>query len=180
MYTHLVAQVSLKVGHGNAPWKVMECSEDFCTAVTVLRLGPQRSGQPTWTLSTSSRSSSSCNSNTSSSSASQSALQAVAPDTPDRRTAQVLAAHWATRQERYNKSAFPAQLAKALRRHGMAVQAGRTSTHVIQGITNKLTHVSSHVTDIPHDVKLEGTSPTTVNWNTVRHDAKLCNTWLWC
>jgi hypothetical protein len=32
MYTHLVAQVSLKVGHGNTPWKVMECSKDFCTA----------------------------------------------------------------------------------------------------------------------------------------------------
>jgi hypothetical protein len=64
--------------------------------VTVLRLGPQRSGQPTRTLSTSSRSSSSCDSNTSSSSASQSAFQAVAPDTLDQRTAWVLAAHRAT------------------------------------------------------------------------------------
>jgi hypothetical protein len=32
MYTHLVAQVSLKVGHSNALWKVIEYSEDFCTA----------------------------------------------------------------------------------------------------------------------------------------------------
>jgi hypothetical protein len=36
-------------------------------SVTVLRLGPQCSGQPAWTLSTSSSSSSGCNSNTSSS-----------------------------------------------------------------------------------------------------------------
>jgi hypothetical protein len=67
--------------------------------VMVLQLGPQHSGWPAQTLSTSSRSSSSCNSNTSSSSTSESALQAVAPDTPDRRTAQVLAARWAARQE---------------------------------------------------------------------------------
>jgi hypothetical protein len=64
--------------------------------VTVLWLGPQRSGRPTRTLSTSSSCSSSSNSNTSSSSASQSTFQAVAPDTPDRRTARILAAHQAT------------------------------------------------------------------------------------
>jgi hypothetical protein len=62
----------------------------------------------------------------------------VAPDTPDWRTAQVLAAHRAAQQERYDKSTFPARLAEALRRHGIAVQAGRTSTHVMQGITNEL------------------------------------------
>jgi hypothetical protein len=107
----------------------------------VLWLGPQRSGRPAWTLSTSSRSSSSCDSNTGSSSASQSALQAVAPDTPDWQTTRVLVAHWATRQERYNKSAFPARLAEVLQRHGMAVRAGRTSTHVMQGITNELAHL---------------------------------------
>jgi hypothetical protein len=77
-------------------------------------------------------------SNTSGSSASQSALEAVTPDTPDRRTAWVLAARWAARQEQYDKSAFPAQLAKVLRGHSMAVQAGCTSTHVMQGITNEL------------------------------------------
>jgi hypothetical protein len=107
----------------------------------VLWLSSQCSGQPTRTLSTSSRSSSSCNSNTGSSSASQSALQAVAPDTPDQQTAWVLVARWATQQERHDKSAFPAQLAKVLQRHGMAVQAGRTSTHVMQGITNELTRL---------------------------------------
>jgi hypothetical protein len=96
-------------------------------------LQPHCSGQPAQ-LSTSS-------SNTSSSSASQSALQAVAPDTLDRRTAWVLAACQAARQERYNKSAFPARLAKALRQHGMAVWVGRTSTHVMQGIINKLAHL---------------------------------------
>jgi Chromo (CHRromatin Organisation MOdifier) domain len=106
--------------------------------VTVLWLGPQRSGQPTQTLSTSSSGSSSCNSNTSSSSASQSALQAVAPDTLDRWTARVLAAHWATWQEQHDKSTFPAQLAEALWQHGMAVQAGHTSTHVMQGIMHEL------------------------------------------
>jgi hypothetical protein len=70
-------------------------------------------------------------SNTSGSSASQSTLEVVAPDTPDQRTARILAARRATQQERYDKSAFPAQLAEALRRHGMAVQVGRTSTHVM-------------------------------------------------
>jgi hypothetical protein len=69
------------------------------THVTVLWLGPQCSGRPARTLSTSSRSSSSCNSNTSSSSTSQSALQVVALDTPDWRTAWVLAARRATQQE---------------------------------------------------------------------------------
>jgi Chromo (CHRromatin Organisation MOdifier) domain len=106
--------------------------------VTVLWLGPQRSGQPARTLSTSSRSSSSCDSNTGSSSTSQSALQAVAPDTLDRRTTWVLAAHQAARQERHDKSAFLAWLAEVLRRHGMAVQVGCTSTHVMQGIINEL------------------------------------------
>jgi hypothetical protein len=57
--------------------------------VMVLRLSPQRSGQPARTLSNSS-------SNTSSSSASQSAFQAVTLDTPDRQTTQVLAACRAT------------------------------------------------------------------------------------
>jgi hypothetical protein len=80
-------------------------------------------------------------SNTSSSSASQSALQTVAPDTPDQRTARVLAARQAARQERYDKSAFPARLAEALRRHGMAVWVGHTSTHVMQGIINELTRL---------------------------------------
>jgi hypothetical protein len=106
--------------------------------VTVLQLGPQCSGRPTRTLSTSSRSSSSCNSNTSSSSASQSTFQAVAPDTPDWWTAWVLAACRATQQEQHDKSAFPARLAEVLQRHGMAVWAGCTSTHVMQGITNEL------------------------------------------
>jgi hypothetical protein len=106
--------------------------------VTVPRLSPQCSGWPAQTLSTSSRCSSSCNSNTSSSSASESTLQAVAPDTPDRQTAWVLAARRAAQQERHDKSAFPAQLAEVLRRHGMVVRAGRTSTHVMQGITNEL------------------------------------------
>jgi hypothetical protein len=91
-------------------------------------LRPHRSGRPARPSS----------SNTSSSSASQSALQAVTLDTPDQRTAWVLAACQAARQERYDKSAFPAQLAKALRRHGMAVRVGRTSTHVMQGIINEL------------------------------------------
>jgi hypothetical protein len=93
-------------------------------------LWPHRSGWPARPSTSSS--------NTSSSSASQSALQAVAPDTPDRRTARVLAAHRAAQQEQYNKSAFPAWLAEALRRHGMAVRVGRTSTHVMQGIINEL------------------------------------------
>jgi hypothetical protein len=96
-------------------------------------LRPHHSGQPTRPSTSSS--------NTSSSSASQSALQAVAPDTPDRRTAQVLVARWAARQEQYDKSAFPARLAEALRRHGMAVWVGRTSTHVMQGIINELMHL---------------------------------------
>jgi hypothetical protein len=104
----------------------------------VLRLGPQRSGRPTQTLSTSSRSSSSCNSNTGSSSTSQSTLQAVTPDTLDQQTAWVLVARQAAQQERHDKSAFLAQLAEALRRHGMVVRAGHTSTHVMQGITNEL------------------------------------------
>jgi hypothetical protein len=78
--------------------------------VTVRQLGPQLSERPTWTLSTSSSS----NSNTSGSSASQSALQAVALDTPDWQTAQVLVARQATQQERHDKSAFPAWLAKVL------------------------------------------------------------------
>jgi hypothetical protein len=68
-------------------------TSQFTIIVTVLRLGPQCSGQPARTLSTSSRSSSSCNSNTGSSSASESALQVVAPDTLDWRTTWVLAAH---------------------------------------------------------------------------------------
>jgi hypothetical protein len=63
--------------------------------VTVLQLGPQCSGWPAQTLSTSSRSSSSCNSNTGSSSASQSTFQVVTPDTPDWQTTWVLAARWA-------------------------------------------------------------------------------------
>jgi hypothetical protein len=96
--------------------------------VTVLQ--PHCSGRPTWPSTSSS--------NTSSSSASQSALQAVTLDTPDWQTAWVLAARRAARQERYNKSAFPARLAKVLRRHGMAVRVGRTSTHVMQGIINEL------------------------------------------
>jgi Chromo (CHRromatin Organisation MOdifier) domain len=104
--------------------------------VTVLQLGPQRSGWPAWTLSTSSS-----NSNTNSSSASQSAFQAVALDTLDWWTAWVLAACWAAQQEQHDKSTFPAQLAEALQQHGMAVQAGRTSTHVMQGITNELMHL---------------------------------------
>jgi hypothetical protein len=62
----------------------------FC--VTVLQLGPQCSGQPTQTLSTSSSSSSSCDSNIGSSSTNQSTFQAVALDTPDWQTAWVLAA----------------------------------------------------------------------------------------
>jgi hypothetical protein len=99
--------------------------------VTVLR--PHRSGRPAWPSNSSS--------NTSSSSASQSALQAVAPDTPDRWTAWILAARRAARQEQYDKSAFPARLAEALRRHGMAVWVGRTSTHVMQGIINELAHL---------------------------------------
>jgi hypothetical protein len=57
------------------------------TNVTVLWL--HRSGRTAWPSS----------SNTSGSSASQSAREAVALDTLDRRTAQVLVAHWATRQE---------------------------------------------------------------------------------
>jgi hypothetical protein len=109
--------------------------------VTVLQLGPQHSGRPTWTLSTSSSGSSSCNSNTGSSSASQSALQVVTPDTPDWWTAWVLAAHQAARQDQHNKSAFPAWLAEALQQHGMAVQAGCTSTHMMQGIMHKLMHL---------------------------------------
>jgi hypothetical protein len=64
--------------------------------VMVLWLSPQHSGQPAQTLSTSSSYSSSGNSNTGSSSTSQSAFQVVTPDTPDQRTARVLAAHWAT------------------------------------------------------------------------------------
>jgi hypothetical protein len=107
------------------------CAAHRAASVTVLR--PHRSGQPARPSTSSS--------NTSSSSASQSASQAVAPDTLDRQTAQVLAAHQAARQERYDKSAFPAQLAKALRRHGMAVWVGRTSTHVMQGIINELAHL---------------------------------------
>jgi hypothetical protein len=93
-------------------------------------LRPHHSGWPAWP-STSSN-------NTSSSSASQSTLQAVTLDTPDRQTARVLAARRAARQERYDKSAFPARLAEVLRRHGMAVRVGRTSTHVMQGIINEL------------------------------------------
>jgi hypothetical protein len=93
---------------------------------------------PTRTLSTSSSCSSSSNSNTSGSGASQSVLQAVTPDTLDQQTARILAAHRATRQEQHNKSTFLAWLAEALQRHGMAVQAGHTSTHVMQGITNEL------------------------------------------
>jgi hypothetical protein len=89
-------------------------TSQFTVIVTVLWLGPQCSGRPAQTLSTSSRSSSSCNSNTGSSSASESALQVVAPDTPDQRTAWVLAACWAARQEQHDKSAFLAQLAEAL------------------------------------------------------------------
>jgi Chromo (CHRromatin Organisation MOdifier) domain len=106
--------------------------------VTVLQLGPQRSGQPARTISTSSSCSSSSNSNTGSSSASQSTLQAVAPDTSDRRTTQVLAACQATQQEQHDESTFPARLAEALQRHGMAVWAGRTSTHVMRSITSEL------------------------------------------
>jgi hypothetical protein len=101
---------------------------DYRTAVMVL--WPHCSGQPDRPSTSSS--------NTSSSSASQSALQAVALDTPDRRTAWVLAAHRAARQERYDKSAFLAQLAEALRRHSMAVRVGHTSTHMMQGIINEL------------------------------------------
>jgi hypothetical protein len=112
--------------------------------VCVARLG--RSGRPARipgivTCSTSSSCSSSSNSNTGSSSASESALQVVAPDTPDQQTAWVLVAHQAARQEQHDKSAFPARLAEVLRRHGMAVRAGRTSTHVMQGITNELMHL---------------------------------------
>jgi hypothetical protein len=44
----------------------------------------------------------------------------------------------AAQQEKYDKSAFLARLAEALRRHGMVVQVGRTSTHVMQGIINEL------------------------------------------
>jgi Chromo (CHRromatin Organisation MOdifier) domain len=96
--------------------------------VTVLQ--PHRSGWPAQPNTSSS--------NTSSSSASQSTLQAVAPDTLDWRTAQVLATRRAARQEQYDKSAFPARLAEALQRHSMAVWVGRTSTHVMQGIINEL------------------------------------------
>jgi hypothetical protein len=94
--------------------------------VTVLRPHrPRQTAQPS-------------SSNTSSSSTSQSALQVVAPDTPDWWTAWILAAHRAARQEQYDKSAFPAQLAEALQRHGMAVRVGHTSTHMMQGIINEL------------------------------------------
>jgi hypothetical protein len=82
--------------------------------VTVLRLSPQCSRQPTQTLSTSSSYSSNSNSNTSSSSTSQSTFQVVTPDTPDWWTAWVLVACQAAQQEQYNKSAFPAWLAEAL------------------------------------------------------------------
>jgi hypothetical protein len=99
----------------------------------VMVLRPHCSGQPARPSTSSS--------NTSSSSASQSALQAVTPDTPDRRTARILAACRAAQQERYDKSAFPARLAEVLRRHGMAVQVGCTSTHVMQGIINELAHL---------------------------------------
>jgi hypothetical protein len=99
--------------------------------VTVLR--PHRPRWPAWPSTSSS--------NTSNSSASQSTLQAVVPDTLDWRTAWILVAHQAAQQERYDKSAFPAQLAEALRQHGMAVRVGRTSTHVMQGIINELTHL---------------------------------------
>jgi hypothetical protein len=102
--------------------------ESTSMGVTVLR--PHHSGRPTRTSTSSS--------NTSSSSAGQSTLQVVALDTPDRRTARVLAARRATRQEQYDKSAFPARLAEALRRHGMVVWVGHTSTHVMQGIINEL------------------------------------------
>jgi hypothetical protein len=102
---------------------------DF-TDIAVTVLWPHRSGRPAWPSTSSS--------NTSSGGASQSALQAVTPDTPDRRTAWVLAACRAARQERYDKSAFPARLAEALQRHGMAVRVGCTSTHVMQGIINEL------------------------------------------
>jgi hypothetical protein len=87
---------------------------DMCRIVMVLQLSPQRSGQPAWTLSTSSRSSSSCNSNTGSSSASESALQAVTLDTLDQQTTWVLAACRAVRQEQHDKSTFLAQLAEVL------------------------------------------------------------------
>jgi hypothetical protein len=92
----------------------MQEHDDVLSNVTVLQLGPQRSRQPAWTLSTSSSCSRSSNSNTSSSSASESALQVVPPDTLDWRTIWVLAAHQAARQERHDKSAFLAWLAEAL------------------------------------------------------------------
>jgi hypothetical protein len=107
----------------------------------VLQLSPQRSGQPAQTLSTSSSGSSSSNSNTGSSSASQSTFQVVALDTSDWWTTWVLAACQATQQERHDKSTFLAWLAEVLRRHGMVVQAGHTSTHVMQGIIHELMHL---------------------------------------
>jgi hypothetical protein len=101
-------------------------------------IGPQCSRQPTWTISTSSSSSVCSNSNTGSSSTSESILQAVPLDTPDWWTTQILVACQATQQEQHDKSAFLAWLAEALQRHGMMVQAGHTSTHMMQGITHEL------------------------------------------
>jgi RNase H-like domain found in reverse transcriptase len=110
--------------------KILRWYHDHETTGHVTVLWPHRSGRPARPSTSSS--------NTSSSGASQSALQVVTLDTPDQRTARVLVARRAARQERYDKSAFPARLAEALRRHGMAVRVGRTSTHVMQGIINKL------------------------------------------
>jgi hypothetical protein len=73
---------------------------------TVTVLWPHHSRQPARPSSSSS--------NTSSGSTSQSTLEAVTPDTLDQQTAQILAVQWATQQEQYNKSTFPAQLVKAL------------------------------------------------------------------
>jgi hypothetical protein len=47
------------------------------------------------------------------------------------------------RQKRYNETTFSARLAEALRRHGVAVRMARTSSSVMEGITDQLARLAS-------------------------------------
>jgi Reverse transcriptase (RNA-dependent DNA polymerase) len=67
-------------------------------------------------------------------------IRAGRPDRPGRamQTKTRSTVRTTERQRRYNESTFSARLAEALRRHGVAVRTARTSSSVMDAITNQL------------------------------------------